>query len=85
MGKKPKQVFAVRVSDLARQLVEHECKETGESEGEVVERCILAQINSPAAQRLIVQAIKQNPSLKPIIDAFLAQIKHNKNGDDGSV
>lgn len=58
-----------RVSELARKLLELECAETGESQGEVLERCLLQCVRHPDALKLIQEYARKDPALSAILAA----------------
>jgi hypothetical protein len=70
----PRQLKSMRLSPYAMQLVEHVRRQTGMSEGQVVELCIAAQIDDleRAALRIAVSAA---PATQEDLDGFLRTLR----------
>lgn len=67
--KKTEQLSA-RVSALAKELLALEKRKTQESEGEIVERCLLACLKSDEALEVIRKYAKEDPTVAAILAAF---------------
>lgn len=76
--KKSKQIGG-RVSELARLLLEAEVKRTGESQGEILERCLLQCIRHTDAVKLIQEYAAKDPAISAIVAAVSAAPSKGKH------
>lgn len=68
----PKIQISGRISSMAKALLEAESNITGESEGEIIERCLLATIRTPEALEAMKAEAEKDPSVKSMFEALAA-------------
>lgn len=68
----PKVSISARISSLANALLEAESAHTKESEGEIIERCLLATIRTPEALEAMKIQAEKDPSVKSMFEALAA-------------
>lgn len=72
----PKKTKSARLSKLAQRLLEAEADRTGRSEGEIIEECLYAQIQTPEAVAIMREEVEKDPSLKALF-ARLSQVAND--------
>jgi hypothetical protein len=65
--------LSARISPLAKALIAAERLATGESEGEVVDRCVVQLlVRTPAGRKLAREYVRKAPAMSAIFDALLS-------------